>query len=177
MGHSWPGSDKLITWPTEGNKNRDISANEEILNFFNLYENPLVNLAYGKSLEVYPKYISPQQGDTLKLIAQISNPENHQVVVYAFIHGANSTFKDSVQLFDDGLHGDENESDNIFGESKWYSDLEEDFYTVKLYAEDLDESITTNYSGLGQFTTAGPVVIDSCSLEHFMGTMYKLKLY
>ncbi len=35
MGHSWPGS--ATTFPSEGNKNMDINANVEILNFFKNY--------------------------------------------------------------------------------------------------------------------------------------------
>lgn len=39
-GHSWPSS--AYTFPNEGNKNKDINANVEILNFFKKFENPLV---------------------------------------------------------------------------------------------------------------------------------------
>lgn len=155
-GHSWPGS--AFQWSGEGNKNMDINANVEIWNFFQNYQNPLVNLAYGKSLEVYPKYIPPQQGDTLKLSAQISNPENHQVTVHALIQGRNSPFIDSLQLFDDGLHNDSLASDNIFGGIKWLEGLEEDYFDIQLRTTDLDESLTTYNEG--HFTTIGPVVFN-----------------
>ncbi|MBL7075457.1 T9SS type A sorting domain-containing protein [candidate division KSB1 bacterium] len=123
------------------------------------YKNPYTTVAFGQLMEVYPKYIRPQQGDTLKLIAQISNPENHQVTVHALIQGENSTFQDSLQLFDDGLHNDSLASDNIFGGIKWLDELDEDYFDIKLRTTDSDESITT-YSSEEHFTTIGPVVYD-----------------
>lgn len=50
-GHSWPDSPGPYPyWPTEGNRNRDINANQEIWNFFKAYDHPgapllLVNFA------------------------------------------------------------------------------------------------------------------------------------
>lgn len=122
------------------------------------YKNPYTTVAFAKSFEVYPKYIPPQQGDTLKLSAQISNPENHQVTVHALIQGRNSTFQDSLQLFDDGLHNDSLASDNIFGGIKWFDEFDEDYFDISLRTTDLDESLTTYNEG--HFTTIGPVVFD-----------------
>lgn len=124
------------------------------------YKNPYTTVAYAKSLEVYPKYIPPQQGNTLKLSAQISNPENHQVTVHALIQGRNSPFIDSLQLFDDGLNNDSLASDNIFGGIKSLEPPDEDYFDIILRTTDLDESLTTFYGNVGHFTTIGPVVFD-----------------
>ena len=128
------------------------------------YKNPNTTVAYGQSFEVYPKYIPPQQGDTLKLSAQISNPENHQVAVHALIQGKNSTFKDSLQLFDDGLHNDSLASDNIYGGIKWLDTLDEDYFDIKLRTTDSVESVTTYCTNVGHFTTVGSVEIAADSL-------------
>jgi len=122
------------------------------------YKNPNTTVAYAKSFEVYPKYIPPQQGDTLKLITQISNPENHQVTVYTLISGDQITFQDSIELFDDGLHGDGEASDNIFGANKWLAGLEEQNYTLKLYTNDLITGNTHLLPSKDNFTTVGPIV-------------------
>ena len=61
-GHSWPGANDAF-W-SSGNLNNDISANVEMWNFFQNYENPLVNIAWAKTVEVFPGYLDPQ-GDTL----------------------------------------------------------------------------------------------------------------
>ncbi len=155
-GHSWPDSDSLITWSTEGHVNRDINANAEIWNYFKNFENPLVDIAYGKSIEVSPPYIS-QQGDTLKVNAILNNPENHTANVFAIIQGSESTIKDSIQLFDDGLHGDSEASDNIYGAMKWLSGLNEDMFKVNLRTTDMGQSVTTYLHYSSHFTAIGPV--------------------
>jgi predicted GH43/DUF377 family glycosyl hydrolase len=117
----------------------------------------VTGVAYGNFLAVDSSYLDPSN-DTLFLNAEIMNPKGHSTSVYTIINGEETNYRDSIELYDDGLHNDGNVFDNIYCEKKYYSNLEEDFYTVKLYTEDLDESITTSYSGLGYFTTAGPVV-------------------
>jgi hypothetical protein len=139
------------------------------------YKNPYTTVAYGKSFEVYPKYISPQQGDTLKLIAQIINSENHQVTVHALIQANNSTFQDSLQLFDDGLHNDSLPSDNIFGGLKWLDELDEDYFDIKLRTTDSDESITTYCANVGHFSTIGPVVFDNYETPQWVDTLFTLQ--
>ena len=125
-GHSWPSGTE--SGSGSGNKNKDINANVELWNFFKGFKNNIPNFAYSKSLKVSHKYF-PVQGDTLKVNSLLSNLENHQVEVYAMINGVGNTYKDSIELFDDGSHGDENPNDNIYGGTKWLSSLQEDNYT------------------------------------------------
>ena len=70
-------------------------------------------MAYSKSLEVYPFYIQ-SPSDTLTVRASLSNPENHPVNVYAFIHGKQFAFKDSIQLFDDIAAGENATSSSTY---------------------------------------------------------------
>jgi len=93
-GHSWPGS--KTTFSTEGNKNLDISANTEILSFFKKFNNPLTNIAYGKSMKITSTYI-PSSGDTLFINAQTTNPESHTATVFAIIYNDSSALQDSIQ--------------------------------------------------------------------------------
>jgi len=176
-GHAWPSSPDPYHHPLEGNRNMDISANAEIWEFFKNYKNPLSNMAHGKTLEVFPKYIPPQQGDTLTFIGQISNPENHQVTVHALIQGENSTFKDSLQLFDDGLHNDSIASDNIFGGIKWLAELDEDYFDIILRTTDSDDSITTFYVNEGCLTTIGPLLVDHYEIPRQSQGMFILNLF
>ncbi len=159
-GHTWPGSPTpWPQWELEGNRNMDISTNEQIWNFFKNYSNPLADMAVGKTIEVYPKYIQPQ-GDTLWVTGKVSNPQNHLLKVLVMIQGKNSAFQDSFQLYDDGLHGDEGPNDNIWGGVKWFSGLEEDMYITNLSTNDITEGITHYIHYPVRFTTNGPVVID-----------------
>ena len=171
-GHSWPSGTKTGSWA--GNTNRDINANVELWNFFKDYENPyadldenpFADLAYAKSMEISHKYKNiPLQGDTLVVNAYLSNPKNHQVEVYAIIKADGGDYKDSIKLFDDGLHNDGNVSDNFYSGYKWLSNLEEDFYTVELFTNDIDMEKTKRFYFNEHFTTAGPIEIDTFSFQ------------
>ena len=163
-GHSWPGCNPDITFDSEGNKNYDINANVEMWNFFKNHENPLVNIAFAKSKEVVPTYLSPQ-GDTLIVHARLSNPENHSVSLKAFIQGHQSTLSDSLQLFDDGLHSDGTAADNLYGGSIWLSGIDEGIYEVTLRTTDLESDITTTIYFPSCFTNVGPVVFDTLTFR------------
>ena len=158
-GHSWPSSD--IIYGGEGNKNLDINANIEILNFFEKYQNPLADIAYGKSTELNSGYIRPD-GDTLIVTAQIANPENHPATVFGMIKGENTSFQDSIQLFDDGLHQDGEAFDNLWGGAKWFLDINEDIFAVRLRTRDLEEETKhdIHLSGIDYCTSIGPITFE-----------------
>jgi len=162
-GHSWPGSDVNITWGTEGNKNRDINANVELWKFFKNYSNPYTDIAYGKSIDMNPKFLQ-LSGDTLWVSGKICNSQNHQVEVSAKIQGENHAYLDSLQMFDDGLHGDGNPNDNIWGAVKYYSNLTEDNYLVYLLTKDITENTRHQLAFPTRFTTRGPVVFDKYNI-------------
>jgi len=153
-GHNWPGVPVQYFW--EGNKNMDINAGVEIWNFFENYTNPLMNLAYGKSKEILTLYLEPEQ-DTLIINATIRNPEDHPISVKAFVNSVYSTFSDSFQLFDDGLHVDGEASDKIYSTKTWLSNMEEDLFEVRLRTTDVDTGITTRLHHPSYFTTIGPI--------------------
>ena len=173
-GHQWPGANASFVYWGGGVLNNDINANVEIWNFVKNYENPLVNMAWAKTVEVFPEYIHPQ-GDTLFVKAHITNPENHPVSVYAKINGAVVSFSDSLQLYDDGLHFDENPNDNIWGNTKILPLLEEDIYKVDTYTHDFSLNTTHKSRFSNYFTTAGPIVIDTFSVEISGDTLVTLK--
>jgi len=166
-GCSWPGSTMDYLWKTsnflnkEGNRNMDISANVEILNFFKKHQNPLVDIAYGKSTEIVTRSVRPD-GDTLRIKAQIANPENHPATVFAIYKGENTSFQDSIQLYDDGQHHDGEASDNVWGGAKWISGIVEDLFEVRLRTRDLEEETIHDMqlSNLDYFTSIGPLKVD-----------------
>jgi len=119
----------------------------------------LSGMAYGKHLEVSPKYIDPA-GSLLSLNATIFNPNQHSTKVYAIVYSADSSFTDSLELFNDGLHGDGEPNDNIFGGDTSFSDLDEDIYSVTLFTTDFDHNVTHRVHKSENFTTVGPVLFD-----------------
>jgi len=158
-GHGWPGS--TIGMYPDGNPNRDINASEEISNFFfQDYENPYADNAFGRTLEIFPYYIR-HQGDSLWLTAGAANPENHQLKIFTKIRGTRSTIQDSIELFNDGMHGDGTANDDIWGGTKWFTYLAEDIYTAQLSTCDITEGTTHLLSNQCRFTTIGPLVLDN----------------
>jgi polyhydroxybutyrate depolymerase len=173
-GHGWPGGDSLM-YPYSSPHNMDINANEEILGFFNEYNNPLVNIAYAKSIDVFPKTVSAQ-GDTIIVKSSLNNTDNHLVKMHAFIQDISSTFKDTLQLYDDGLHGDGAASDYIYGVKKWFSVLDKEIYEVRLRLIDQDAEKTTYLNHPTYFTTNGPVTLDRHEITDIQPNYTYLKI-
>ena len=159
-GHSWPGCYENITWSSEGNKNYDININYELWDFFRDHENPHVHMAFGQSLVPKSTYIRPDSEDSLQLLASIRNPEEHAVSVWVKIRGLDQDFLDSLQLFDDGLHGDKVAGDSWYGNKKVLEISEESQFSLELCTRDSTESMTQYLLPEPRFTTAGPVILD-----------------
>jgi len=127
-----------------------------------------------KTVEIFPKYLIPE-GDTLFINAHIVNRENHSVSVYAKILGGGLSGSDSLLLYDDGLHFDENPNDNIWGNAKWLSGLEEDLYSVETYIHDFTTGTFYKNRELNYFTTIGPIVIDNYEIPEQGANFFTLK--
>jgi hypothetical protein len=156
------GAGNLKTADLNNNGSLDIYLSGQKEHTVVWYEYLGTNAAYGKTMEINRRYVSTQ-GDTVKVNAQLVNPENHPVSVYAHVQGSESTFQDSIELYDDGLHGDGNATDNMWSGNKWFSGLEEDLFIVELFTQDLTEGTTHYFFPASQFTTIGPVVFHSVS--------------
>jgi hypothetical protein len=124
------------------------------------YATSIVNSAWANSVEVFPEYLDPQ-GDTLFVKVDIINPENHSVSVYAKYHGETVSFSDSLLLYDDGLHFDDDANDNTWGNAKLLSGLEEDIYFVDTYTKDISAGTIHKPLLPNYFTNIGPVVVDN----------------
>jgi hypothetical protein len=129
-----------------------------------------------KIVEFFPKYLIPT-GDTLFIKAHIVNTENHSVSVNAKIKGETVSFSDSILLYDDGMHGDENPNDNIWGNKKWLSGLEKDIYNIEIYTHDLSSGTIIKYNGLNYITNIGPIVFDNYELLQVLPSLFSFKLY
>lgn len=156
--HRWPGG-------TVGEYVcKDINASSIILDFFNGKDSPPADIAYGTSIASTCKYI-PTEGDTFNVMAEIKNPEKHTVAVHAIINGNETDFQDSIELYDDGIQNDSIAGDNFFGGEKIYSNLDEDFYEVRLRTIDIDKAFIYHFPNPIYFTTAGPIVIDGYTIK------------
>jgi len=162
-GHSWPGS--VTSFGSEGNKNMDINAGIEILNFFKQYENPFADMAFIRTVEV-PQLCYEFTGDSVVIGAQLYNASNHLAEVSAIIKGKNSKSLDNLQLFDDGLHGDGASGDNFWG-ARWLPPVIDEMYEINLTSEDQTYGIIQEYFRRDTFSIQSDVPEITVKVEDF----------
>jgi dienelactone hydrolase len=147
-----------IEWQTtkeftgEGINTKDI-----VLRFLEMHVLLPPGMAAGEEVDVRPLYVSPQ-GDSLYITGKIRNPASHPVTVRAIIEAVQTSYKDSVELFDDGQHGDGGPADNLFGGVLDVSGMEENIYKVGLRTYDGSFGLSHGLRKGPVFTTAGPLV-------------------
>ncbi len=119
----------------------------------------------------------PLGQDSLLILSKVKNPQNHHIQMMALLNAKSHTFKDSVELFDDGLHGDGDAIDGIWGN---YTGLfsTEDQFVVDMAVSDLDSGMYYVAPQMTRFTTIGPVVFNKykiVSSDTIPNHMNKLK--
>ena len=162
-GHSWPGS--AFPWGGEGNKNMDINANVEILNFFKQFENPLADMAFIQTIEV-PPLCHEYTRDSIVIGAALYNPSNHPAELFAYIQGKNSETWDTLQLYDDGQHGDGAAGDNLWG-ARWLPPVIDELYDINLTSEDQTYGIIQDYFRKDTFSIQSDVPDVTVRVEDF----------
>jgi hypothetical protein len=110
----------------------------------------------------YPSFVSPGV-DSVLFNANIENPQNYNLFVSTYIISADSTFSDSLQLFDDGNHGDNDANDGIWG-NYFQAPVLENIFNFNVTATGIDSGRVYTTSGHSQFTTIGPVVMQSFNI-------------
>jgi hypothetical protein len=127
------------------------------------YENPL-GTAHAITLLTFP-YLIQAPSDTLKVSAILSNPDNHQANAWAVITGNQSGFIDTLQLYDDGMHGDKDSSDNVWGNKRLTNDLPEDDFLVDLFTYDSTYGDTLGFAAPGRFINFGPLEFEEYTIH------------
>ncbi len=100
--------------------------------------------------------------DTLVFTANLNNPNNHNIELYAMFESLDGSFIDSLMMYDDGLHNDSAALDGIYGNSM-LAPIEEHEFMVGLKTRDLDFIVTTLLEDLERFTTIGPLSVNNCN--------------
>lgn len=106
---------------------------------------------------INPHYMSPGI-DTLIINSEFMNPYSHSMNANAIINSIDQSYKDTLQLFDDGNHGDSLSGDGIWG--NFILPLQDE----NTFAIDVNttDSVSGEYfvlSKASQFTSAGPVEV------------------
>jgi len=150
--HVWPDAPPIGTVPI----NRDINATKEIWNFFKQF--PIPNPRFTASshdAKLDRSYYRPDL-DSIFLNVILSNPLKHTTKLSALIHDVSGVRYDSISLYNDGLHGDGNPDDSVWG-CRLLAPKKESSFTVKIRTDDIIDGSFHLLPQLKNFFTNGPV--------------------
>src|SRR3990170_5137473 len=156
---NWRLSDNIFTRLGE--------INYPFTNYAHLYGN-----IYAQNSNVEKRYAKISI-DSVLFKTRFSNIYNHQFTAHLTYANSDSTLKDSLSLFDDGLHGDLLSNDGIYG-GYIPPQQTEDFYSLGVSTIDNLTNKYFNTPDICKFTTVGPIVLDSISCTK-TGTYYLVK--
>jgi len=117
----------------------------------------------GEAQVVLDKVYMKPQIDSLIIQATFPNLDQHDFSVQAIINSIDLSYTDSLYLFDDGNHHDQETGDGIWGAIVNPISIENEF-NISLYANDLNTKAYFISNDLAKFTTNGPVVLDGYTI-------------
>jgi hypothetical protein len=116
------------------------------------------NLAYAHDVTV-DKTFALAGTDQVLINTFVKNPNENDVSVEALINADNGLL-DSLKLFDDGLHNDEEAADGLWGNS-WMTSNNEADYEIDVRTYDSTVNTSRTLPKIQKFTTIGPITYDS----------------
>jgi hypothetical protein len=116
------------------------------------------NLSHAHDVAVDKLYVESQT-DSVSVNALVENPNEHQLSVMATIRNPDSTITDQISLYDDGLHGDGNANDKIWG--NFYMPAVEQSFKISVTTDDQSDETSRTLPNVAWFTSTGPVEISS----------------
>ncbi|MCB0291883.1 MAG: T9SS type A sorting domain-containing protein, partial [Calditrichaeota bacterium] len=133
------------------------------------------NLAHAHDVAANPPYVA-SGADTTTINALVENPNNHPLAVHADITDQDNVILDSLQLYDDGQHGDHEAGDGFWG-GFWPAPAGEETYRVNLTTEDAAAATSRTLPDAARFTTIGPVTLDAVEDVTFVSEFIYFKLF
>jgi N-acetylneuraminic acid mutarotase len=110
-------------------------------------------------IEVDKSYVKPGN-DNVCITTKISDPTG--ITLMAKIEAPDQTPVDSLELFDDGKHGDGNAGDGLYANIWPVNSAEERNYYVDLKVKRVDtDTVIHHISNMAAFTTIGPVTVEN----------------
>jgi len=97
--------------------------------------------------------------DSLILQATFPNPDEHDFTAQAIISSIDNIYTDSLFIYDDGNHHDQEANDGIWG-TIIPPIAQENTFNVSLIANDLNSKAYFTSNNLAEFTSIGPVSLD-----------------
>jgi len=104
--------------------------------------------------------------DSLLILSQFMNPENHSFASHAIITSTDKTFVDSLAFYDDGKHGDLQAGDGSWGNFYLLPAATEKEFSIGISAEDLNDGDYFALNNLARFTSIGPIIFQDYEFEN-----------
>jgi hypothetical protein len=130
------------------------------------------NLAYAHDVMVDKTYAVPET-EHVVISTTVENPNEHEISVEAVIRNVDSTITDNLTLYDDGVHGDGESEDKLWG--NFYPPTGEHFFKVSVTTNDHTEGTQRSLPNVAWFTTEGPVIWKDYSIEQYNDSLFALK--
>jgi len=121
--------------------------------------NAVVDLIYPINCSISSNYLATNN-DQIIIQTEFGNSFQHNFIAQAIINGLDVDFIDTLQLYDDGLHYDNNPDDSIYG-NIFPSFPYENLFSMYIKSTNLTSTESINSYELHRFTTIGPVTVSS----------------
>jgi hypothetical protein len=103
----------------------------------------------------------------------LTNPLHHTAALSAVVTDTLGAVRDSLLLYDDGLHDDGSAGDSLWG-GHIHAPADERLFKVTIRTDDITQGTFHKIPIPMYFATAGPVTLDNIEITKF-GSKYKLK--
>ena len=117
------------------------------------------SLSYAHDVAVTPGYGRPGL-DSVGITATLTNPLQHTVALSAIVTDTSGVGRDSVLLYNDGLHGDESAGDSVWG-GHIRVPSDENVFSVSMRTDDVTQQTFRRLTNAVGFATAGPLTLDT----------------
>jgi hypothetical protein len=117
------------------------------------------------------RYSVPPGRDSVCVTTTLANPLHHDAVLSAVVTDGAETICDSVLLYNDGLHGDGSAGDSVWGR-RIRAPSDEGVFNVSVRTDDITQGAFRRLSNAQQFTTGGPLTLDSVAYTKFATYSY-----
>ena len=120
------------------------------------------------------KTFAQKNVDSVLFRTTILNFSNHQITAKLIYTNLENTLTDSLTLYDDGLHGDSQPNDGLYGVYIPPISIEDYFNLNVSTTEDSTHKYVNTPISL-RFTTVGPIKLDSLLVSKVSSTVYSVK--
>ena len=121
-------------------------------------------LTYAHDVALNRGYVPPGQ-DSVLVTAVLTNPLGHSASVSSIVTDLAGVVRDSVPLYNDGLHGDGSAGDSVWGR---YVQVppDENFFDIALRTDDATQGTFRRLPSVAAFATCGPLALDSVAFKN-----------